>query len=561
MKKIPYGISNFKILIQEDYLYMDKTDFIQTMEEDSRYLVMLRPRRFGKSLLLSTLQYYYDEQESENFDTLFGHLIVGQNPTAQKNSYKILFFEFSRIETEDRETIYRGFLTNVQITLLNFLDKYGYREYREEIESIDSPEDMMKTFFSIIKGSKIYLLIDEYDHFANSILAEDLELFKKIVGKGGFVRSFYETIKAETQTGVVDRAFITGVTPITMDSMTSGFNIGDDMSTEERYNSMLGFTKEETLSILQRIFDVCDITQKKVLSKVTKWYNGYKFNTQAEETIFNPNMLLYFINEFDYKRCNYPQNMLDANIASDYGKIMRLFKIGNKEENFKVLDSLIQDNEIIAKLIDRFDFDRDFVVNDFVNLLYYMGFITQKASHASRVKFCIPNYVIHKLYFEYFKVELEKRGNVKIDTNRLEDALYELAFSNDITLLMDEYKNALQVLANRDFLKLDEKHVQVILLTLLNLSDLYFVKSEQAYSRKYPDIMLLERSPFKVNFQFLLEIKYYKKSQPQEKALKIKEGIEQVKGYLELDDIKELENLKAYVIVSDGFEVEVVRVG
>jgi hypothetical protein len=271
-------------------------------------------------------------------------------------------------------------------------------------------------------------------------------------------------------------------------------------------------------------------------------------------------MLLYFVNKFDYERCGYPQNMLDANIASDYGKIMRLFKLGDREENFKVLDSLIKDNEIIAKLIDRFDFDRDFVVNDFINLLYYMGFITQKAPHATRVKFSIPNYVIHKLYFEYFKVELEKRGNVKIDTNKLEDALYELAFSNDISLIINEYTNALQVLANRDFLKLDEKHVQVILLTLFNLSDLYFVKSEQEYSRKYPDIVLLERSPFKVNFQFLFEIKYYKKSKPQEKALKIKEGIEQVKGYLELEEIKELENLKAYVIVSDGFEVEAVEV-
>jgi len=556
MKKIPYGISNFKKLISEDYLYMDKTDFIQTIEQDSPYLVMLRPRRFGKSLLLSTLQYYYDEQEAQNFDSLFGHLIVGQNPTVQKNSYKILFFEFSRIETDNKEHIERDFQENVYLTIREFLTKYHYNNSIEK----SSAHSMLKQLFSIVKGSKIYLLIDEYDHFANSILADDMELFKKIVGKGGFVRSFYETIKAETQTGVVDRAFITGVTPITMDSMTSGFNIGDDMSTEEKYNKMLGFTKEETLSILQPLLDVCDISQKRVLSKVTKWYNGYKFNTFAKETIFNPNMLLYFVNKFDYKRCNYPQNMLDANIASDYGKIMRLFKIGNREENFKVLDSLIQDNEIVAKLIDRFDFDRDFVVNDFINLLYYMGFITQKASHASRIKFCIPNYVIHKLYFEYFKVELEKRGDVKIDTNRLEDALYELAFSNDITLLMEEYKNALQVLTNRDFLKLDEKHVQVILLTLLNLSDLYFVKSEQEYNRKYPDIMLLERSPFKVNFQFLLEIKYYKKSQPQEKALKIQEGVEQVKGYLELDDIKELENLKAYVIVSDGFEVEVVGV-
>jgi len=557
MKKIPYGISNFKKLISEDYLYMDKTDFIRVIEEDSPYLVMLRPRRFGKSLLLSTLQYYYDEQEVQNFDALFGHLMVGQNPTGKKNSYKILFFEFSRIETDNKEHIERDFQENVYLTISKFLKKY---HYSNSIET-GSAHSMLKQLFSVVKDAKIYLLIDEYDHFANSILAEDLELFKKIVGKGGFVRSFYETIKAETQTGVVDRLFITGVTPITMDSMTSGFNIARDITNTKEYNHALGFTKQETLFILQSIFDKCHRDEEEILELVTQWYNGYKFNTKAEETIFNPNMLLYFINEFDFDDCTNPQNMLDANIASDYGKIMRLFKIGNREENFKVLDSLIQDNEIIAKLIDRFDFDRDFVVNDFINLLYYMGFITQKAPHATRVKFCIPNYVIHKLYFEYFKVELEKRGNVKIDTNKLEDALYELAFSNDITLLMDEYKNALQVLANRDFLKLDEKHVQVILLTLLNLSDLYFVKSEQEYSRKYPDIVLLERSPFKVNFQFLLEIKYYKKSKPQEKDLKIKEGIEQVKGYMQLQEIKELENLKAYVIVSDGFEVEVVEVG
>ncbi|MBU1668523.1 AAA family ATPase, partial [bacterium] len=352
MKKIPYGISSFKILIEEDYLYMDKTNFIQTIEEDSRYLVMLRPRRFGKSLLLSTLQHYYDEQESENFDALFGNFIIGKNPTSKKNSYKILFFEFSRIETENRETIYQGFLQNVGDTLEKFLIKYGYRQSDiEKLKLKNTPEGLMKTFFIITRDEKIYLLIDEYDHFANSILAEDMELFRKIVGKGGFVRSFYETIKAETQTGVVDRLFITGVTPITMDSMTSGFNIARDVTNNERYNHALGFTRQETLSILQQIFDRCNREKEELLELVTQWYNGYKFNTKAEETIFNPNMLLYFMNEFDFNDCTNPQNMLDANIASDYGKIMRLFKLGDREENFKVLESLIKDNEIIAKLI------------------------------------------------------------------------------------------------------------------------------------------------------------------------------------------------------------------
>lgn len=292
MKKIPYGISNFKKLITEDYLYIDKTGFIEVIENDSPYLIMLRPRRFGKSLLLSTLQYYYDELEVEHFDELFGDLVIGRNRTGQENSYKVILFEFSKIETDNFETLSRDFIKTVHRTLNDFLDKYDFAGHIDEAPA----HNMMVDFFSIIKETKIYLLIDEYDHFANSILAEDMELFKKVVGKGGFVRNFYETIKAETQTGVVDRLFITGVTPITMDSMTSGFNIGTDISREEKYNIMLGFTREETQGTLERIFNQCDIEEQTLLDKVTKWYNGYKFNVLASETIFNPNMLLYFVN-------------------------------------------------------------------------------------------------------------------------------------------------------------------------------------------------------------------------------------------------------------------------
>jgi len=556
MKKIPYGISNFRILREEKYLYIEKTDFIKTIEDDSPYLIMLRPRRFGKSLLLSTLQYYYDEKESHAFDRLFGNLHIGKHTTPLKNSYKILFFEFSKVETKSAETIERDFIKIVASSLNSFLQKYGYTQTVEEAPA----HNMMIAFFSLVKGEKLYILIDEYDHFANAILADDMSLFKRVVGKGGFVRSFYESIKSETQVGTVDRIFITGVTPITMDSMTSGFNIARDITNLEIYNNLLGFTKKETLSILERIFDICDISKEEIVAKVTKWYNGYKFNGEAEETIFNPNMLLYFMNNFDYKRCKIPVNMLDSNIASDYGKIMKLFKLGDVDKNFEILEELIGNNEIIEQIVDRFDFDRDFEVRDFINLLYYMGFITIKESDIFDTKFMIPNAVIKQLYFDYFRVEIQQRAEVKFSDREIKNSIKTLAVDNNIEPFIAEFKNVLKLLSNRDFMKMDEKHIKSILLSLFYIVDAYFIKSEPEYEGKYPDIMLLFRDPFKLKYQFLFELKYYKKSNPKDREKKITEGLEQVKNYLQLNEISELKSLKSYLVVTDGREVEAFEV-
>jgi hypothetical protein len=542
-------------------LYIEKTNFIKTIEDDSRYLIMLRPRRFGKSLLLSTLQHYYDESEIDSFDTLFGDLDIGKNPTALKNSYKTLLFEFSRIETANRDTIYTGFMDNVRDTLEKFLRKYGYKQRDiDRLKERDTPEGILKIFFMIVEKEKIYIFIDEYDHFANSILADDMRLFKKIVGKGGFVRSFYETLKTETFTGVVDRIFITGVTPITMDSMTSGFNIATDITNQNRYNDLLGFTKRETTDILQRIFDKCDISEDEILEKVTKWYNGYKFNSEAKNRLYNPNMVLYFIYNFNYKKCENPKDMLDTNIASDYGKIMRLFQLGDVDENFKVLEALIEDNEIIEEIVSRFDFDRDFEVRDFINLLYYMGFITIKEDDIFDTKFMIPNSVIKQLYFDYFKVEIEKRADIKFADRAIKNAIKTLVTSNNIEPFIDEFRNVLKLLSNRDFMRMDEKHIKSILLTMLYSVDAYFIKSEPEYEGKYPDIMLLFRSPYKLKYQFLFELKYYKKSKPKDRETKIKEGKEQIEGYLKIKEIMELESLRSYLIISDGREVEVFEV-
>jgi hypothetical protein len=556
MKQIPYGISNFKKLRTADMLYIEKTNFIKTIEDDSRYLIMLRPRRFGKSLLLSTLQHYYDESEIDSFDTLFGDLDIGKNPTALKNSYKILFFEFSKVETDTLESVQRDFILIVYDTLNQFLKKYGFDEMIKERPA----HNMMIDFLSIVRDEKLYVLIDEYDHFANSILADNIRLFKKVVGKGGFVRSFYESLKTGTLRGMIDRIFITGVTPITMDSMTSGFNIATDITNQNKYNDLLGFTKRETTDILQRIFDKCDISEDEILEKVTKWYNGYKFNSEAKNRLYNPNMVLYFIYNFNYKKCENPKDMLDTNIASDYGKIMRLFQLGDVDENFKVLEALIEDNEIIEEIVSRFDFDRDFEVRDFINLLYYMGFITIKEDDIFDTKFMIPNSVIKQLYFDYFKVEIEKRADIKFADRAIKNAIKTLVTSNNIEPFIDEFRDVLKLLSNRDFMRMDEKHIKSILLTMLYSVDAYFIKSEPEYEGKYPDIMLLFRSPYKLKYQFLFELKYYKKSKPKDRETKIKEGKEQIESYLKIKEIMELESLRSYLIISDGREVEVFEV-
>ncbi|MCI5143856.1 MAG: AAA family ATPase, partial [Candidatus Electrothrix sp. ATG1] len=203
--KIPYGISNFKSLITEGYLYVDKTPFIATLEEQGKYNILLRPRRFGKTLFLSTLRHYYDIRCKEEFEPLFGNLAIGHNPTPLKNSYQILSFDFSGIETGSQEDIRRGFNRKVETALKKFLRRYGYGPETERIiEEQNSPAGKLDYFFTTTEEAHIYLLIDEYDHFANAILGESLELFTEIVGKGGFVRAFYEVIKTATMEGIVD---------------------------------------------------------------------------------------------------------------------------------------------------------------------------------------------------------------------------------------------------------------------------------------------------------------------------------------------------------------------
>ena len=560
--KIPYGLSNFQKVITENYLYIDKTEYIAKLEETGEHLIFLRPRRFGKSLFLSSLWYYYDIAYKDEFDSIFGHLSIGKNPTPLKSSYQVLFLEFSGISTESEAAIYRAFTTKIDLALRYNLKQYGYPETDiANVIAASSPHEKMEAFFNIVRGQKILLLIDEYDHFANSVLADNLQLFKGIVGKGGFVRSFYETLKTATMTGAIDRLFITGVTPMMLDSLTSGFNIGKNISQYEAFNSMVGFTKAEVETLFQPLLEQQGIDEATLMADIKRWYNGYRFHSEATETIYNANMVLYFLDNFDYKRCAYPKHMLDENIASDYGKILAMFNIGSRNENFAVLDELLNQGEVIAQQRRKFDFDKGFDRDDFISLLAYMGFVSLNGETLSGEVFVIPNHVIRVLYFQYFKVELERINQIHVPDRPILKAVEVLALRNDIQPLVQETAKVLQLLSNRDAMGMDEKHIKTLLLALLFQSPAYFIQSERELNRHYPDILLLERSPYKVNYQHLIELKYVKKSgKAAAWEAKRAEGIAQVTAYLQLPEIAALKQLSAWVFISDGEQLEAVAV-
>ncbi len=562
-QKIPYGISNFSKVITEGYDFVDKTPYIAQLEATGSYHVLMRPRRFGKSLFVSMLEHYYDVKWAAEFEALFGKLHIGQHPTPLHNAYQVLVMDFSGIDTDaGHDAILLRFTEKVDSYLDSFLLRYAYPDsIRLDVAAKASPAAKMEHFVERLGNQKFLLLIDEYDHFANSILADDLKLFQKIMGKGGFVRSFYEVLKTATRQGTLDRLFITGVTPLMLDSLTSGFNMAKNLSLHADFNAAMGFTAAETQALLQPLAAQCKLDDEQLMQDVTDWYNGYRFHPATTETVFNSDMVLYFVTEFDCHRCTYPKRMLDENIASDYRKIMALFQIGDAASNYQVLDDLINQGEVLAIQQRKFEIDKHFDRHDFISLLAYMGFVTISGETMTQTRFAIPNHVIRELYFQYFKVELEERSQFKLPDQTLAAAIETLALQGELQPLADEMSNVLQGLSNRDLIKLDEKHIKTLLLTLLYQFPVYFIRSEPEMDKHYPDVLLQERSPFAVNHQHLIELKYSKKGDGEAGwAAKRQEGIQQVQGYLQLPTIAAMPKLSAWLLVTDTSQVEVVKV-
>ncbi len=557
--KMPYGISNYEKIVNDGYYYVDKTMYIEKLENLPETSIMfLRPRKFGKTLFTSVIENYYDKNKTDKFDKLYGNTYIGKNPTKNKNSYCILRFNFSGIDTETEVSTIRGFKNEVASSIEVFIHRYNLDFYvNNEDDAENILNNLFKAFYVQKSQDKIYVIIDEYDHFANELLGFYPERFKTLVSKNGKVRKWYEILKKGTET-VVDRIFITGVAPITLDSLTSGFNIGKDITKDVRFNDMMGFTQSELIEILTNQ-NISKEDQEKILPVMKENYDGYKFCLNAENQIYNSNMCLYFLSEYTWSK-KIPDRLIDMNIASDYSKIGKMLDLCKGENRLEILRKTVQGEPIINTIVEKFNPAIEFTEIDMISMLYYLGYLTISGNLIGIPELTIPNKVMKEIYASYFMQLMNKEAEFRIDSSTNQEILIQLAMEGRIDKIVEVLKIYLNNLSNRDLIKFDEKYIKLIFYCIAMNINSYSTKSEMEVNRNYPDILLVPRDRTKGYKSIMVEFKYLKKGEKAKLEDKKKEAREQIERYSQFDDIKDIEGLRKYTIVVATDEIYVEEI-
>ena len=559
MKKLPYGVSNYEELIEDGYYYVDKTMYIEKLENLAEKRIMfLRPRKFGKTLFTSTLENYYDFKKADKFEELYGDTYIGKNPTKLKNSYHILKFNFSGIDTTNEETTINGFKEKITIAITGFVQKYNLDFY---VNSDLTAEGLLSSLIEAFKvqkpGEKIYVIIDEYDHFANELLGFNTNQFKSLVSKNGKVRKWYEILKEGTES-VVDRIFITGVAPITLDSLTSGFNISLDMTQDREFNEMMGFTELE-LRELMKEQNITEEKQEEILPIMRENYDGYRFSIHGKERIYNSNMCLYFLN--NYIRFNeIPDQIIDMNIASDYNKLGKMLDLCKGEERERVIEKTVSGEGIVSDIRQKFNPAIEFTEIDLVSMLFYLGYLTIAGEEFEKPELKIPNRVMKEIYSDYFLEILKQETDFQVSESNYNEITREIALEGKIDKIIEMVQTYLKNLSNRDYVKFDEKYVKLIFFCIAMNLKIFRLKSEMEVQRKYPDILLIPKDQSKGYKGVMIEFKYLKKDEEGKLKEKQEEAKKQIEEYGEFEEIKELKNIFKYTVVAVNDEIYVEKV-
>lgn len=555
MKRIPYGISNFEVLKEKNYLYVDKTSYIELLDQYAPYNFFVRPRRFGKSLFISMLENYYDVNKKDKFEALFGDLYIGKNSTEERNKFLVWKISFAGVDVgHGEEELRKSFNSKVLMAAKRFTDQYSDLLEDSIIpKEIDSAEVIVQYISLLASKIKVpvFVLIDEYDNFANELITGgNQNTYESILHGEGFVKVFYKAIKDATSDNF-NRIFMTGVSPIMLDDLTSGFNITMNYTLDENLNAMMGFTRKELSWIMDEI-DIKDTElREKICNDMTTYYGGYKFNEDSK-SVFNPDMTMYFLNQFSlYNR--YPREMIDNNVKTDYGKVNQLAYNFNDRA---ALEEIMTKGETSTMLVDRFNIHTMYSVKEnFKSLLFYLGMLTIKGQGPLGTELVIPNYAINTIYWEQYFQRINEEYNIQIQDIRV--AVNEMRMYGNIEPLIKLVKNILEDLSNRDLTQMDEKHIKMIMLTLLGVDSTYFIQSEAENSKGYVDVMLKRKIRFKdiTKFQWIIELKYIKESERHTLEKVKEEGLKQLKGYEESKFVQEefeAENLKKVLIVVVG---------
>ena len=565
MRKLPNGISNYEEIVAENRIYVDKTMYIEKMEDlADKTIMFLRPRKFGKTLFTSTLECYYDKNKADKFEELFGKTYIGKNPTPNKNRYSILRFNFSGISTNTVEETIKGFREKVDLGINRFVTDYELEFYNNPEQSTEGIlGSIFEAFRTQRRNEKIYVIIDEYDHFANELLGFKTDEFKELVAKNGKIRKWYEILKEGTES-VVDRIFITGVAPITLDSTTSGFNIARDITKNIMFNDMLGFSKKDVKYLMTEI-DISKEKQEELLPIIKENYDGYIFsdmikNEYEKYKIYNSNMTLYFLNAYKEQQ-EVPEELVDINILSDYGKIEAFMDLCQNMNKIELLEKIVAEEPVESELTEKFNAEISFGEKELISLLFYLGYLTIKENEFGTLKFVTPNEVIRKVYSDYFLEYIKRKAGMKEEIKN-GDMLKEILLEGKIDKAIEILGTFLTNLSNRDYQRFDEKYIKVIFYSICRMLGAVYVKSELEVGGEYADILIVPREKLNERYGVLLEFKYIKQEDynknPELLEQKKKEAKAQLERYTKTEELSAIPKLRSYavVVIKDKIQAE-----
>ena len=521
---IPYGEGDFRRIRLRKCLYVDKTRFLRRLELE-RYAFLIRPRRFGKSLWISLLENYYDRFWADDFVATFAGTEIGQHPTGERSRYVTLRFNFSMVN-DKLETLEREFETYCMIELRGRLRRHPDLFPEAAVRDILAPPSIANKLSELFQYAgdhdiPLYVLIDEYDNFANTVLAHHgAEAYEDFTHGGGFFRNFFATLKGGTDRsgGGIDRLFITGVSPVTMDDVTSGFNIGTNISLEPDFNEMVGFTAAEVRHLVEIYRDLGVFSQDvdEAMALMGQWYNGYRFAKAAETDLYNTDMVLYYLKHSMPNR-DVPEYLIDTNVRIDYDKLRHLMVVGRRlNGNFDLLREIIgEEQKDVLRIQPSFPLQRLTDRQNFLSLLHYFGLLSIRAVVDGAARLAIPNQTVKQLMYGYLRDGYRDVELFSVDLYRFEELMMRMANQG-------EWQPALEFLGEaiarqtgiRDYIA-GEKVVQGFLAAYLSVTDYYVFRSEAELGKGHADISLeplLARFPH-LRLGYLIELKYLKRSE------------------------------------------------
>ena len=528
--RIPYGEADFKRIRLHRWLYVDKTPFLRPLEEE-RYAFLIRPRRFGKSCWVSLLENYYDRTRADAFEAVFGGTDIGRHPTDDRHRYVVLRFDFS-VVNDAPDTLEQEFDTYCHMELRGALERNRDLFPDRAIERILAPPSIYTKLAELFQYAgdhdiALYALIDEYDSFANTVMAHHgAEAYRSLTHGGGFYRNFFAALKggAGRSGGGLERLFITGVSPITIDDVTSGFNIASNLSPNPRFNEMLGFTEAEVRRLLEMYRDAGAFNHDvdATVDLMREWYDGYRFAKSAEHTVYNTDMVLYYLKGSVPNR-PMPDELIDFNVRIDYGKLRHLLVVNRQTAahetelngNFDLLRHIIGAGQVDTRLQGGFPLERLDRRENFLSLLHYFGLLSIRAVVGGTPRLGIPNQTVKRLMYGYLRDAYDDAGTFRVDLYAFERRVREMALRGDwqpvFALLRDAIAEQTTI---RDYIA-GEQVVQGFLAAYLNVTDYFVFHSERELGKGYADICLeplLAQYP-DLRHGYLIELKYLKRSE------------------------------------------------